>query len=63
MVYVVHMKGTKPFATQDKREATKMLYYLLFYGFHVTLTKMTAEKYWDEIETWAKEKLIEMFNG
>ena len=45
MMYLVHLKGFKPFATASKREAMDKLNYLLIFGFRATLTKMNTRKY------------------
>ena len=45
MIYKVNLRGFKPFATANKREALNMLNYLRSNGFKATLSSETASKY------------------
>ena len=44
MIYFVHLKGCKPFATSEKDHAVSMLHYLKHHGFNVSMTAATSEK-------------------
>ena len=44
MIYFVHLKGCKPFATAEKDRAVTMLHYLKHHGFDVSMTSENSEK-------------------
>lgn len=44
MIYFVHLKGCKPFATSEKDHAVSMMNYLKHHGFNVSMTAATSEK-------------------
>ena len=45
MIYLVNLKGFKPFATANRLEALEKLDYLRFHGFRATISKMNVRKY------------------